>query len=138
MKKKTLHSLEIISAILLAISIMLSTVYLVSFFNPLHQKFLRRYDVHASFPDIELATYNRQILDYLKGKQESLPQGILFNEREIGHMEDVKNIFSTSLIILNTLVILTIISLTVASCSAFAVSFSNNTLIGFSSMISTS
>jgi integral membrane protein (TIGR01906 family) len=110
MKKKP--TLEIISAILLSITIILSTAYLISSCNLLHQKFLRRYDVHNTFPDIDLKTYNSQVLDYLKGKQESLPEGIPFNERELSHMEDVRNTFSTALITLNTALILTIIAIT--------------------------
>lgn len=103
MKQKLLYAFSVLSGIFLVIGVILNCVNFFCFYRPFYE---REYEKLAtaqrmgmSQEDLEKAT--EALLDYLKGeRQDLLVQGVvhgqerqIFNEREIAHMADVKNLY---------------------------------------------
>ena len=60
--------------------------------------------IDKKYPSVDLIEYNRNMLDYLKGKQ-PIPAEIALNQRELSHMHDVKEVFSLFLILFYSLLL---------------------------------
>ncbi len=72
-----------------------------------HQQLFIKYDTYSEFSDIE--EINSELIDYLKyGGTLDID---VFNEKEITHMKDVRNLVQSSIILLNVLLVLFLILL---------------------------
>lgn len=111
----------ILISISLPFVLLLTDVEAVAFDLDFYEKKYEEYDI-TEVTGIEmknLMTVTSEMLDYLKGKRENLiifaqvnnKTEQVFEEREILHMVDVKDLFSKGYIIRNTMLIALIISL---------------------------
>lgn len=116
--------LSLIIALFSFIFLLLLSVWIVTYKLPNHYKYeFEKYKVYENIGISldDLLIVNNQMLDYLIDKKESLSditstingkQNVnFFNEREIAHMEDVKELFLSGLRIIFICIILNIILL---------------------------
>ena len=93
MKKKRIIIIAIIILLVLFIS---DILYLVSFnLNAYDERFyskeFTKYDVYGEFPGKDIDRINSELLLYIKGKKDEYNTE-LFNDNEIEHMEDVRDL----------------------------------------------
>ncbi len=92
MKKKLLITIISIILILGIADITYLTAFKLNIFNEkFHKKEFEKYNVYSEFPDKDIDTINSEIILYLKGKTDSYNKE-LFNEEEITHLKDVKEL----------------------------------------------
>jgi integral membrane protein (TIGR01906 family) len=114
MNKKNIVNLFFILLVLSLISLpFLITSYILIFNGHIYKSEFTKYNVYERYSNISLDSYNKEVLDYLKGKRQSMPSEISLNEREIRHMEDVRNLFSFFINLTKILIIMVIISITI-------------------------
>ena len=83
---------------------------LVAFNKNFYKKEFLKYDIYDEFPGDDIEIVNSELLYYLRyDKTDEYVRIDLFDEKEKGHLVDVKNIVQKSLIFLNMMIILFII-----------------------------
>lgn len=85
----------IIIILFLPLSLLLTTVEISSFNMKFYEKKFDQYyiDNETGLEKLELMEITGEMLDYLKGERTNLSSKGVFNEKEILHMEDVKDLF---------------------------------------------
>ena len=113
--KKT-NIIKLLSVLLIIIFSILP-LFLSSYFSIFNKSFYKKeftkYNIYQKYEGINLDDYNDQVLDYLKGGKENMPDTISLTGKELVHMKDVKNIFSGFLLLFNSLLIISIILLVI-------------------------
>lgn len=97
-RKIILRIFTILLIILLSFLPLFMSAHLFIFNEKFYEKEFRKYDVYEKFKNIDLDQYNRDVLEYLKGKKEEMPSAIPLNTRELKHMQDVRDVFSFFLV----------------------------------------
>ena len=90
---------SIMLIILLSSLPLLLSSYFSVFSKGFYSSKFSKYDVYEKFNGIDMDEYNKEVLDYISGKKDSMPSSIELNEREIQHMEDVRQIFILFLLV---------------------------------------
>jgi len=86
------------SIVVFSILPILLSSYLVIFNSSyFHNEFskhgvVEKYEVNIDF-------YHREVIEYLRGSKTAMPDEIPLNEREISHMDDVRNVFRYYLVV---------------------------------------
>lgn len=112
-----MRALSFILGVITGLSLMLVILFTVFELviysdNNLLPRYFEKYDVRANIPNefhLQLDTIGRKMLNYLKGDEQELQYTVstehgdfdFFNEQDIKHMADVRNIFLSSLRIRN-------------------------------------
>ncbi len=88
---------------------LLVSVYLNAFDREFYSSAFSTYEVYSAFPDAD--SFNSDVLDYLKENRASMPTSISLNERELAHMQDVREVFSVYFLIFWILIVLLLVLL---------------------------
>jgi len=96
---------KVILIILISLLPILLSSYLVIFNDNFFKGEFFKYNVYQKFPDVDLDKYHEDVLGYLTGNQDNMPSEIILNERELKHMEDVRNVFGIYILLLQIVIV---------------------------------
>jgi integral membrane protein (TIGR01906 family) len=98
MKKNYLFIVYIIAIISVFNLILLSSVYYISFDQDYYKNKFEKYSIYEKI-DGDVDNSFKEVLDYVKGDKDFISSN-LFNERELEHLKDVRELFTFAKILI--------------------------------------
>src|SRR3989338_5133678 len=92
-KKELANLLSLISAISLILLIYSGSIIYAAFDESFYDAEFKKLNVYSDLKDYDIKAVNQKVLDFLAGGNDSLPRDF-FTQREISHLDDVREIFS--------------------------------------------
>lgn len=106
-KNKISLILSIILIIVIPLILYLLSFKIIVFNENFYDKKFNEYSVYENLKEHDIKNINKELLDYLRNKRDNLNNDF-FNQRELGHLKDVKDVFNFLSILFYVTIIISI------------------------------